>query len=448
MPSLTPLHESYCTLRNTPLSQADLLEGIAQLVSTPVSSVMRDVIEMLQRDVLLKVLGVSRSKTRKFQKMQKVQRFHRAGYVNLQRYGRYWVAPSLRRLINLFPDLQHKPISPIAQVLLGALNGLLGDYLHAKQNPLAVPMVLYDHYGMVQQGDLAGRVVIFVHGLCMTHLDWNHSTGGIAEKLLAQRDNNHMLYLSYNTGRRISANGRSFAYLLNELVEQNPDIRSIDLIGHSMGGLVCRSALFYGKQNLQQWIHRVENLVCLGSPHHGAALERFGYALQEKIGHLPIIKLLSYIVNIRSNGILDLRYGSVRDDDWEYNQARIGLIDDNRKPAPLPSHINTYLVAGTLEFESKNNRPLQIIGDGLVSVKSALGEHPNPRFRLKLPESNKAIFYGLNHFELQHHPQIAEQICTWFYPSEDQKDPAALHCIHQYVAPVTGKNNYTESAVS
>ncbi|AXU43570.1 hypothetical protein C6W84_1255 [Acinetobacter baumannii] len=96
--------------------------------------------------------------------------------------------------------------------------------------------------------------------------------------------------------------------------------------------------------------------------------------------------------------------------------ARIGMMDDNRAPAPLPSHINTFLVAGTLEFEKVRNKALTVIGDYLVSVKSALGEHPNPRFQLKVPDSHKAVFYGLNHFEIQYHSSVAEQITRWLYP--------------------------------
>ncbi len=75
----------------------------------------------------------------------------------------------------------------------------------------------------VQQGDLSGRVVIFVHGLCLNHLYWStHQFGGFGEKLLAQRDQNTMLYLNYNTGRRISANGRSLANTLDDLIQRHP----------------------------------------------------------------------------------------------------------------------------------------------------------------------------------------------------------------------------------
>lgn len=421
MPSLTPLHETYCKWDRSPPSQADALEGLAQLVSTPLNQVVQNLIQSLQREMLLSIFGLSKKKSQEFQKKSYVKKFYQFSYDTLLNYGNYFLAPTLRKIIDQFPKLHDKPLTPNMTFLVSALNGVIGDYLLKNQNPLAISTNVYDHYGALQNGDLSGRIVIFSHGLCMNHLDWtNRNYGGIGEKLLAQRDNNTMLYLHYNTGRRISANGRSLANLLEDLVKRNPRITSIDLIGHSMGGLVSRSALFYGKQNLHQWFHMTENLVCLGSPHHGAVLERIGFAVQEKVGQFPIVKLAGHLVNIRSNGILDLRHGSVRDDDWEHNDARIGMIDDNRKPAPLPSHINTFLVAGTIENETRKNRTKKVIGDYLVSVKSALGEHPNPRFQLKLPESHKAVFYGLNHMEIQYHSSVAEQIARWFYPRHDE----------------------------
>lgn len=428
MTSLTPLHETYCKWDRSPLSQADVLEGLAQLLSTPVSGVVQDLVRSIQREVLLSLFGLSKQKAQKIQNLPTIKKLYKIGFSSLQNYSHYLLAPSLRKIIEQFPKLHEKPLTPVMTFLVSALNGVLGDYLLNTHNPLAISMNLYDRYGALQQGDLAGRVIIFSHGLCMNYLDWsNRGNGGIGEKLLAQRDNNTMLYVHYNTGRRISANGRSLANILEDLVKNNPRITSIDLIGHSMGGLVSRSALFYGKQNMHQWFHMVENLVCLGSPHHGAALERFGFTLQDKIGHVPLIKLISQIVNIRSNGILDLRYGSVRDDDWEHSEIRIGQIDDNRKPAPLPSHINTFLLAGTLEFENRKNRTLKIIGDSLVSVKSALGEHPNPRYQLKLPESHKAVFYGLNHFEIQYHAEVSEQVARWLYPHHDKIPEEQIH---------------------
>jgi len=427
MPSLTPLHETYCKWDRTPPSQADVLEGLAQLFSTSLNGV-HELIQVINIEVLKNAFGISAQNANNFQKRPSVQKVYQFSYGALQKYGRYFLAPGLRRIIEKFPTLHEKPLTPSLHFLVGILNGIFGDYLLKQHSPLALPMVLYDHYGAIQQGELAGRIVILVHGLCMNHLTWSNAHyGGIGERLLAQRDHNTMLYLNYNTGRRISANGRSLANVLQDLVKRNPGITSIDLIGHSMGGLVSRSALFYGKQNVYDWIPMVENLVCLGSPHHGAVLERFGFSLQEKLGHFPLVKIVGHVVNIRSNGILDLRHGSVRDDDWEHNPVRIGFMDDNRKPAPIPAHIDAYLVAGTIEFEHHTNKTLNVIGDYLVSVKSALGEHPHPRFDLKVPDAHKAIFYGLNHFEIQYHPLVAEQIVRWFYPSVEDETYTQIH---------------------
>lgn len=431
MPSLTPLHETYCKWDRTPPSQADVLEGLAQLITVRFSDAVHDLIQNIQREVLISVFGMSEKNSKKFHQIPSVAKLYKVTYESFFNYGTYLVAPSLRRLIEKFPKLHDKPLTPVLHFLVGAINGVIGDYLLKHQNPMALPMALYDHYGEVQKGDLSGPVTIFVHGLCMHHLTWSTAKyGGISEKLLAHRGQNTMLYLNYNTGRRISANGRSFANTLEDLLRRNPNISNINLIGHSMGGLVCRSALFYGKQNVYEWVAMVENLVCLGSPHHGAALERMGFSFQEKIGHLPLGKIVGHLGNIRSNGILDLRYGSVRDDDWEHNEVRIGFMDDNRKAAPLPSHIKAYLVAGTIEFEHRQNRTRNVIGDYLVSVKSALGEHQNPRYQLKVPESHKAIFYGLNHMEIQYHPLVAQQIVHWFYPNSEEK---AFTQIHEYM---------------
>ena len=423
MPSLTPLHETYCRWDSTPPNQADLLEGLAQLVTVNLSGV-HEFVKLVHGEIVLKTLGLSEVQTEEVLDQAFVQKLFKKGYKVAENYGKHVLAPALRHVNFRFPKLKEKNLSPTLHFGIGALNGVMGNFLFQQQNPLALPMVFYDHYGQRQQGEITGRVVIMTHGLCMNHLTWSHGQyGGIGERLLAQRDHNTMLYLNYNTGRRISSNGRSFAWLLEDLVLRNPKITSIDLIGHSMGGLVSRSALFYGKQNTHEWIHKVGNLVCIGSPHHGAVLERLGFMMQDRLGRMPILNRVGRLTSIRSDGILDLRYGSVRDDDWEHLDVRIGTMDDVRKPAPLSSRIPTYLIAGSIELKPSQSKTLNIIGDYLVSVTSALGEHPNPRYKLKVPESHKAIFYGLNHMEIQYHSSVADQITRWFYPDNlDQPD--------------------------
>ena len=427
MPSLTPLHETYCRWDDTPPSQADLLEGFAQLLTTPTQNFYR-LMHDIQTELLSSLLAIDEQRAQRLQRSCIIHQFNHLVYDLLKKYGSRFLAPCLRHILQHYPHMRDKALSPIAQEALSILNGIAGDYFLLQQNPLALPMVLYDHYGAIQKGDVGGRVIIFVHGLCMSHRYWsNHGYEGIGERLLAQRDYNTMLYLNYNTGRRISANGRSLSNLLEDLIERNPRIQSIDLIGHSMGGLVCRSALFYGKQDLKHWFHRSQNLICIGSPHQGAVLERLGFMFQEKVGKIPFASVLAQLANMRSAGIIDLRHGSVRDDDWEHLSIRIGSMDDSRKPAPLPAHINTFLVAGTMEFKKIKTKTLSIIGDYLVSVKSALGEHPNPRFNLNVPDAHKAVFYGLNHFEIQYHSSVAEQITRWLYPNPELPEQNFLH---------------------
>jgi pimeloyl-ACP methyl ester carboxylesterase len=427
MPSLTPLHETYCRWDRTPLSQADLLEGLAQLMSIQLLG-LQERIQPRRLMLFLKTLGLNPQQIRTLMANPLLHNSLQQGLHLAERSGQYLIAPALRIINQHLPTLVHKDLSPQQHSLVGMLNGILGNYLIRQQNPLALPMILYDHYGQPQHGELAGRVVIMVHGLCMTHLSWTQNLyAGIGEKLLAQRDCNIMLYLNYNSGRRISANGKSLSLTLEQLIRDHPRISRIDLIGHSMGGLVCRSALFYGKQDLRQWMNKVANIVCIASPHQGAALERLGYMLQDHLGRLPLLGRIGRLTNIRSDGILDLRYGSVRDDDWEHLRQRTGNKQDSRKPAPIPGGINCFLVAGSIETRPNQSKALEAIGDYLVSISSALGEHPNPKFKLNVPEAHKAIFYGLNHMEVQCNAAVAEQIARWLYPDPLSDSALSIH---------------------
>lgn len=423
MPSLTPLHENYCKFDHSPPSQADFMEGLSQLATSSVTGVA-EIVQEIHRDIFLQYFSLTRRQANFIWENGITKRIYGLTQQIMQQYGK-GLAISLRGLNRYFPVLHEKPLTPMMHFIANALNGVLGDHMLQSQNPLALPMVMYDRYGQLQRGELSGRVVILIHGLCMNHLSWAPGeSSGLGEHILYHQQQANVLYLNYNTGRRISSNGRSFSNLLEKLISNNPRITEIDLIGHSMGGLVSRSALFYGKQSTCKWIDYVENLVCIGSPHQGAVLERLGFMLQEKVGKIPFASVLAQLGNLRSAGIIDLRHGSVRDDDWEHLEARIGQMDDCRKPAPLPSRIKTYLIAGTLERESSSSKTLEAIGDYLVSVKSALGDHPHPQFRLKVPEDHKAVFYGLNHMEIQYHPKVREQIIAWVYSDTGKvRDP-------------------------
>lgn len=415
MPSLTPLHETYCKFDHSPPSQADFLEGLSQLTTSSVSGVA-ELIQEVHRQIFLQIFSLTPKQANFIWSNGITKRTYSLTQKIMAQYGK-GLAVSLRGLNRFFPVLHEKPLTPSMHFIANAINGVLGDHMLATHNPLALPMILYDRDGKPQQGELSGRVVILAHGLCMNHLSWapNQSTG-LGEHIMYHQPRTTVLYLNYNTGRRISSNGRTLSNALEKLVTKNPRITEIDLIGHSMGGMVSRSAIFYGKQSAYKWLDRVENLVCIGSPHQGAVLERLGFLFQEKIGQVRFANVIAQLANMRSAGIIDLRHGSVRDDDWEHLEARIGQMDDCRKPAPVPSSINTYLIAGTLEHESSSSKTLEALGDYLLTVKSAMGEHPHPQYRLNVPDDHKAVFYGLNHIQIQHHPRVREQIIAWLYP--------------------------------
>ena len=122
------------------------------------------------------------------------------------------------------------------------------------------------------------------------------------------------VYLHYNSGLRVSTNGRRFAETLESLVREWPvPVRELVVVGYSMGGLVARSACHYGKLAGYDWPGRLSQLVFLGTPHHGALLERAGSWVDALLGVSPYSSPIARLGGIRSDGIRDLRYGHVID---------------------------------------------------------------------------------------------------------------------------------------
>jgi hypothetical protein len=54
-----------------------------------------------------------------------------------------------------------------------------------------------------------------------------------------------------------------------------------------------------------------------------------------------------------------------------------------------------------------------LLGDGLVSLASAWGEHRDPALALKLPASHKALITQANHWDLLSHPDAAAALRRW-----------------------------------
>ena len=129
--------------------------------------------------------------------------------------------------------------------------------------------------------DGTSHPVVFLHGLCENDESWTngakvHGTT-YAERILAETDGTPVM-IRYNTGLHISENGKHLDALLQHLVESWPvPVTRITLIGHSMGGLVARAATNHATASGQTWQHLVRDVVCLGTPHAGANLEKVAH---------------------------------------------------------------------------------------------------------------------------------------------------------------------------
>jgi pimeloyl-ACP methyl ester carboxylesterase len=310
--------------------------------------------------------------------------------------------------------------SPKRDFARAALNGIYGDRLAATANPLAIAMqFLGDGRPLpLEKAALAaalphasGRVAVLAHGLCMSERAWTgeaHDHGADLARALGFTP----VYLRYNSGLHISTNGRAFAEMLETLTRQWPTpIEDLVIIGHSMGGLVARSACFYGAAAGHCWPRGLTGMVFLGTPHHGAPLEKLGALVDNFLAKIPYASALARIGKTRSAGVTDLRFGALIDEDWR-DRDRFALAGDRRRPIPLPEGVACLAIAATTATRADTLHD-QIIGDGLVTVASALGEHPDPARRLGFGPERQWIATGMNHFDLLSRPEVSDRIVRW-----------------------------------
>jgi pimeloyl-ACP methyl ester carboxylesterase len=307
----------------------------------------------------------------------------------------------------------------------GALNGAIGDYLEQRGNQLALAMVLryHDKSAPLDSETLARilphprrKICLFVHGLGCTEQVWKLGAQGFYGDpkqnfgSLLERDLGYIpLYLRYNSGLHISHNGKRLANLIAELMAVYPGpVDELVLIGHSMGGLVVRSAIHYATRDGLTWVDKLKQVFCIGSPHLGAHLEKAGNVLGSVLSFFdtPGTQVPAQLIKLRSAGIKDLRYGYVVDEDWQGYDPDL-LLNNTGTPIPLADTINYCLIAATVTHDTAH--PLgQIVGDLLVCHKSAAG--PAPQSDQCIPVHFKRVFSGMNHFHLANHPEVYEQI--------------------------------------
>jgi pimeloyl-ACP methyl ester carboxylesterase len=297
------------------------------------------------------------------------------------------------------------------EAIVSALNGVWGDHLAATGNPLAISMSLrtggrpYEGAPQVP----TGKLLVLVHGLAMNDLQWTrreHDHG----QALARDLGFTPVYLHYNSGLHVSQNGREFAALLDRAVANWPvPVEELVIVGHSMGGLVARSACWIGAG--QPWMASLTKLVFLGTPHHGAALERGGRFVSALLGVSPYVAPFARLGKARSAGITDLRFGNLRDADWEHRDRHAQKHDD-RVPTPLPEGVQSYIVAATTA-ENTNGLRSAVIGDGLVPLSSALGEHRDPALALKVPKKHRFVVTSASHWDLLSRTDVYAKLRVW-----------------------------------
>lgn len=316
----------------------------------------------------------------------------------------------------LIPRLAQPASTPQRDTAISILNGVCGDHLAATQNPLALTMELRrgGRALVLEREALAralprrsSRVVVFVHGLCGTDGQWKGREIDYAAAL--ERDFGLTpLFLRYNTGLHISTNGRMLAALLDRLVREWPGgVRELVLVGHSMGGLVVRS----GFRHAGDWTALVGRMAFLGSPHHGAPLERGGMWLQELVGSAPFAAPLARLGRLRSAGITDLRHGNLLDEDWRH-EDRFAHRRDRRTPLPLPQGVDCLAVAATIGHQRRDARD-RLAGDGLVAIDSAHGVHRDPLRDLGLDPARRVVVQPLHHMRLLGSASVYAHLATW-----------------------------------
>ncbi len=220
------------------------------------------------------------------------------------------------------------------------------------------------------------------------------------------------MYLHDNTGLHVSTNGHALALQLEQLVAQWPQpLEHLVLLARSMGGLVARSALHAAAAAGRRWPARVDDLVFLGTPHHGAPLERAGNWVDVVLGATPYAAPFACLGKLRSAGITDLRYGNVLDEDWR-GRDRLARSPDRRRPLPLPAGVRCFAIAATTGAQPGDGRD-RLFGDGLVPVDSALGRHPSASRTLGFAPERQWIGCGMGHLDLLSRAEVCAQLRPW-----------------------------------
>lgn len=265
----------------------------------------------------------------------------------------------------------------------------------------------------------SSRVAVFIHGLTQSDDCWDSDEGVVLPDEVAELGWTS-LRLRYGSGRAIGTNGAELDAFLEQLVDAWPvPITELTLIGHSMGGLIIRSAARIATADdtaPRRWPNLVQHTVSLGTPHLGSWLERAANAGTRLLRRIPEGAVIAQVIDTRARGIKDLRYGALADEDWGDGIVHPdgiggldGYIPEPETVAPLPDHAIHHMIAGRLT-RSPDHPVARTIGDSLVTAPSALGDDGRRALaggrieKLEVPSG---------HFRLMRDPEVAAHLRRW-----------------------------------
>jgi pimeloyl-ACP methyl ester carboxylesterase len=334
-------------------------------------------------------------------------------------------AIGLAAMAKIDPGARSVHEDPRGRFTFGAINGFWGDRLAEQRPTLAPPMRMRAHGGQLRQvpatvvhdvADTAtGRIIVFLHGLCESDVSWSFravKTWGERTvtygSLLRDERGWTPLYVSFNSGLHISTNGLGLAEHLHAIVSDWPvPVTDVTLVGHSMGGLIARSAAHQAAELGLPWVTSLRHLVGLGAPHLGAPLERVVNRGTHAMAKLPETRPLATWLNRRSVGIKDLRHGALVEADWSGFDPEDHL--DNCTGVAFLPHVAHYAVSATLSRQPTSRLPF--LGDLLVDHASATGN--GPRRKLAFEVERSLHVGGKHHFHLLGDPLIYAHLRNW-----------------------------------
>lgn len=215
----------------------------------------------------------------------------------------------------------------------------------------------------VAEARSSGREVVLIHGLDDPGRVWMNIAPALEQAGMG------VLLFDYPNDQPIEASAQMLRQVLHRQYVQGLD--SIDLVAHSMGGLVAREMLTQGGDcGPACALPQVRLLVMIGTPNHGSELARFRALgeVREQMARLfdGQVDWLDWIADGAGEAGLDLIPGS----DF--------LTRLNARPAPAGVHM--VVIAGVIgeaglqqmqAYWPQLKLDAAYLGDGLVSLDSA-----------------------------------------------------------------------------